>query len=433
MSPTTGTPLTYATSVALAQRVTDTTSGPARLLLCPAPVRDVVSFRGSFWTGIDLSTDDDLAQGLAVDLLDKGTRGRDRFEIAEALEGRGAQLHFYADNLRVGFAGRALKEDLADVLQLLAEQLREPALDADEFEKERRQAVAAVRRAKDSTAGRATGALTRRLYGPSHPNVVPEPDVELARLQALTPERIRAFHAAHFGPDRLTLAFAGDLNPPQIEAGVQAHFGDWAPTGAVARFDPEASPEAPGRSEVSIADRPNLDVRLGHPVALRRDDPAFVAAHAGVFALGGNFSSRLMQTVRDEMGLTYGIGAGLHNVAVEHVGHFLLYASLSTDRLEEGLRAARAVVEQFVEEGVGEAELAQVKTTLTGQNAVGMATTSGLATRLLVNAERGFGVSYLDGYADRINGLTVEAVNRAIRLHVRPADLHTAVAGTLPQ
>src|SRR5688572_17498239 len=191
----------------LQARVVDVPAGPARLLMCTAPVRDVVSFRGSFRTGPDLSSNDDMAQQLAVDLLDKGTRVRDRFAVAAELEGRGAQLHLYADNLRVGFAGRSLQDDVRVVLELLLEQLLQPAFPEDEFDKERRQAIAAVRRSMDSTAGQATGALTRRLYAPAHPNYVPEPAAELERLSGISLDEVANYHATHFGPDSLMLAF----------------------------------------------------------------------------------------------------------------------------------------------------------------------------------------------------------------------------------
>ena len=61
-----------------------------------------------------------------------------------------------------------------------------------------------------------------------------------------------------------------------------------------------------------------------------------------------------------------------------------------------------------------------------------MATTSGVAARLLVNAERGFDVGYLDRYPELIHALTPEAVTEAVRRHVRPDDLHEAIAGTMP-
>jgi predicted Zn-dependent peptidase len=171
---------------------------------------------------------------------------------------------------------------------------------------------------------------------------------------------------------------------------------------------------------------------MGHALDLRRDHPDWHAAHAAAFALGGNFSSRLMRVVRDEQGLTYGIGASLHNVAVEHDGHLLIHASLSAERLDEGLAAIGDVIGGFVDAGVAPEELERVQSTLAGQHVVALATTSGIAARLLVNAERGFEVAYLDRYPDEIRSLTVQQVNDALRRYIRPGDLHTAVAGSFP-
>ena len=415
----------------LAPRTAETPAGPARLLLLPTGVRDVVSFRGSFETAPDLGADDDVVQGVLASVLDKGTRTRDRFEIADALEGRGARVSFYSDGLRVGFAGRALRDDLPDVLALVAEQLREPALDADEVDKAVVRAVAGVRRSRESTGAQASGALARRLYDPAHPNYVLEPDAELALVEAVTPDAVRAYHAAHVGSDGLVVAVVGDV-PDATEAAVADAFGGWEPHGRTARFDATASPQPPGRVTVEMADRRNLDVYLGHAVDLRRDSPDFLAAYAGVYALGGNFSGRLMQAVRDEQGLTYGVGASLGGPSVEHDGHVRVQVTLSQENLDRGVAATRAEVEGFVADGVSADALAQTQTTLAGLHVVGLATTGGLAARLLVNAERGFDVGYLDRYPDLVRDLTPEEVTAAVRRHLRPADLHVSVAGTLP-
>lgn len=416
----------------LAERVHETTAGPARLLLLPTDVRDVVSFRGSFDTGPDLGENDDLTQAILSDLLDKGTRRRDRFEIAEALDGRGASVSFYSDSIRMGFAGRALRDDLADVLAIVAEELREPALDPEEVQKAVVRAVAGVRRARESTSAQASGAFARRLYPPSHPNYRLDPEIEIELLEAITPESVRAYHEAHVGADAFTVALVGDLPEAGIERVFADAFGGWASTGREAAYAAHADPEPPGRTVVEIADRRNLDVRIGHAVDLQRQSPDFLGAFAGVFALGGNFSSRLMQTVRDEQGLTYGVDARLRASPNEHDGYVRVGISLSQENLERGIAAVRKEVETYVAEGITADALRQTQTTLAGQHVVALATTGGLAARLLVNAQRGFDVGYLDRYPDLVHALTEAEVNEALRRYVRPEDLQVAIAGTVP-
>ena len=372
-------------------------------------------------------------QDLVADLLDKGTREPDRFEIAEALEDRGARLSFYSDGLRAGFAGRCLRDDLDAVLELLAEQLLHPAMDADEVEKARRKAVASVRRATESTGAMANGAYSRLVYGPDHPNHVLAPEAEIARLEALTPEAVRAYHAAHFGSDGLILAMVGDVEPEPLAGRVRETLGGWAPHGRTATFAETALPPEAEREAVEMADKQNLDVRIGHAVSVRRSDASFLPLFAGVFALGGNFSGRLMQTVRDEQGLTYGVSARLAGVAVEHDMDLRVSISLSQENLERGIEATRAVVRDWVASGIEADELARTQTTLVGQHAVALAATGGLAARLLVNAERGFAVDYLDEYAEEVQALTPEAVNAVLRERIEPEIFAEVAAGSMPE
>lgn len=415
-----------------ADRVLDASAGPARVLSLRTGVRDAVSFRGSIDTSPDLAACDDLTQAVLSDLLDKGTRLRDRFAIAEALDGRGASLSFYSDGLRMGFSGRALREDLPAVLALAAEALRQPSLDAEEVDKAVTRAVAGVRRARESTATQASGALARRLFPSDHPNYVLEPSAELDYLSGITAEAVRQYHADRVGSDALTITVVGDLPDAGVEGVVAEAFGGWAATDRQPTFSSAALGAAPGRAVVEIPDRRNLDVRLGHAVAVRRQSDDFLPTYAGVYALGGNFSSRLMQTVRDEQGLTYGVHALLRASSDDHDGVVRVGISLSQENLERGIEAVRHEVRQFVEEGVTAEALAPTQTTLAGQHVVALATTGGIAARLLVNAQRGFDVGYLDRYPDLVRALTPEAVTAAVREHVRPDELHVAVAGTLP-
>lgn len=417
----------------LAERVHEADAGGVRVLALPTPAEHVVSFRASFRTLPDLAAGEGLVQELCVDLLDKGTRRRDRFALAEALELRGARLTFGADGLRCGFAGRCLRDDLPEVLALAAEQLREPTFDAEEFRKAKTRRAARLRHALEDTATQARGLLTRRLFGADHPNHQPDPKAELARLETLDVEAVRTFHAEHVGASGAIVALAGDLDPVTATETVQAVLGDWPPPRKGAPFAETAAPEPPARAAVPMADRPNLDVRLGHALALRRDSDDFLALHAGVFALGGNFSARLMRTVRDEQGLTYGIGAALSGVTVEYDGYLVVSVSLSREHLERGIAATLDEVRRFVEEGIAPEELAEKQDTLAGSFTVGLATTTGLAGALLVNAERGFPVTYLDRYPDLVRALTPEDVGAAVARHLQPEALHVVVAGTLPE
>jgi zinc protease len=415
-----------------AERVHEATCGAAHVWMLPTPVDRVVSFRGSFETRPDFGAGEELEQKLMTMMLDKGTRQRDRFAMAEALEDRGAQLGFSADGLRCGFSGRVLRDDLPDVLALLAEQLQEPLLDEDEFVKVKAQHAASLRRALDRTSTQAAGALARRLFPTDHPNYRPSEAAMLDRLDALTIEDVRAYHAEHVGARGFEIALVGDLDPNGVTAAIADTLGGWTTVSEKAPFATAAVPEAAGRVEVPISDRQNLDVRMGQAVGVRRDDEDYLPLYVGNYILGGNFSARLMSTVRDEQGLTYGIGSSLSGIDTEYDGFWRIAVTLSGDALERGIEATLEQARRFVRDGVTADELAEKQTTLTGAYKVGLATTGGLAAALLRNAERGFDIDYLDRHPGLVEALTVGEVNGAVRRHLDAEALHIAVAGTLP-
>lgn len=415
-----------------AERIEERQVGPCRLLMLKTPVRSVVTWKASFKSHPNFSENEDLLQGLAVSLLDKGTQHRDRFEIAEELENRGAQVQFDSDGLHVDVSGRSLSHDVSDVLALAAEQLREPLFDAGEFEKSRSRMVASIQRSMESTGSQALGALTRRLYSPAHPNFTPEPSDRVTRLSELDVDRVRHYHERHFGSNELTFVVVGDFDEAQIENTVRSHFGDWKPHEIAGRFEAVPGEADPGRTEIPIPDKQNVDVRIGHVLDVLRDDADYIPIYLANYVLGGNFSARLMQVIRDEMGLTYGIRSGLYGISTEYSGHWQVAVTLSTENLERGVDATIGEVRRFVDEGLTEAELDDKKTTVVGSFKVGLATTGGLAGTLLKNAERGFDVGYLDRFPEEVQSVTLEHANEVVRSHIHPDRLHVAMAGMLP-
>ena len=405
-----------------AGRVVERTIGPCRLLVLP-----VVSWRGSFRTYPDFNSGEDLLQDLTVTLLDKGTERRDRFAVAAVLEDRGAQLSFSGNNYRVEVTGRALRSHLPDVFEVMAEQIRHPLFDATEFEKAQAQVAAALHRSLESTRKQANGALRRRLYPAAHPNYAPEPEVQLARLEQLTVDDVRRFHRRHFGATELILAVVGDVDADVVAEVVEHHLAGWEAHELESGFDDASG----GQTTVSMPEKQNVDVRLGHALSVRRQDDDYLPLYLASYILGGNFSARLMATIRDEMGLTYGIGSGLVDVSTEYDGHWQVAVTLSQENLERGIEATREQVETFVREGATADELAEKKTTVTGSFKVALATTGGLATSLLRNAERGFPLDYLDRFPHLVDQIGLDQLNAAVREHLDPHQLHLAQAGHL--
>lgn len=420
-------------SASLASRVRDRHVGHCQLLTLATPVNDFVSFRASFVTNPDFGAGDDIIQDLAVAMLDKGTQQRDRFELSGMIEELGASLDVFADGLFVEAVGKALTKDLPTVLNVLSEMLREPLFDPEEFEKVRAMTVAQLQHQLEKTSSQAGSALKRQLFPEDHPNYAPRTETLIEQAQSASLEDVKAYFDAHVGARELRMAVVGDLDHDAVESAVSASFDGWEPHGSDPIHATEAAPKDAGRSLVPMADRSNIDVNIGHALDMYRGDDDYEAFYVANFILGGNFSARLMNEVRDEKGLTYHISSSIAGISTEHQGAWRAVVTLSTEAFEEGVEATIDVIREYVRDGITEEELDTVKTTITGSFVVGLATTNNLAKTILTNAERGFDVEYIDRFPEIINGLTKEEVNAAIRRHIQPENLHVAAAGAFPE
>jgi len=415
----------------LSDRMIRRESDGMALYAIPSPMKDVISFGGSIRTWPDQSAGAGIVQDLAVALLDKGTRRRDRFAIADLIDNRGARLSFQSNATRISFFGRALKEDFDLVIELLADQLRDPLFDPAEFEKARARFIGDIRRSMENPSALAHGALMRQMFQPSQPNYAFTPEARLEAVERLTVDDVTQFYAAHAGRREFTMAVAGDVGDGALLGTVVDRFRDWCvPTAA---FDVETSGmDRPAeRVEVYVPDKQNVDVRLGHWLPLRRGHQDYLPLSLGTFILGGNFSSRLMTYVRDRRGLTYGIQSALSGMTTEYDGYWRISVTLSPDKLEEGIEATLGETGRFVEDGPTEEEVEDAKTTIIGAYEVDLASTDGLVGSLLTNIWRGLGPDYVDQFPLDVAQVDADSINEAIRSYLRPQMLHAVVAGSV--
>lgn len=418
-------------SAGIAEKATRSKVAGVDLITYPMGVEDVVTVVGSLPAGDAYAIAGNIsAASLVGAMLDKGTTRQDKFAIAKQLDSVGAQLSFSVGSQTASIHGVALKKDVPRLIRLLAEQLRYPAFSADEFAKAKTQFEGALRPALEDTKFRADEAFSRLAYPEGHPNRQFEVSQWLEASRKLTLEEAKAFHAKYYGPAHLTLIFVGDVDAPLIRKEIASAFAGWKGGVDVSRTIEGAVPRAPTEQTVALRDKASVSVVLGQATGLRYQDADRLPLAVGTAILGSGFTSRLMSTVRDQEGLTYGIGAGLtEDTFVD--GRWTISASFAPTLLEKGVASTRRELERWWRDGVTASELEARKTNMVGAYQVGLATTAGMAGAMLQTVNRGKPLAWLDQYPKAIEALTVEQVNTAIRKHLDPAKMALVEAGTL--
>lgn len=422
---------TFAQS-SMAEQITRTTIAGIDVIVFPTGVQDVVTFTGSFHAGDRFApAGKSMLPTLVGEMIDKGTVHRDKFAIAQALDGVGARLSFGVGGSTLTINGKCLSQDLPMVIGILAEQLREPAFSADELAKAKTQLRGVFTQQMDDTDARAEQAFAAAIYPPDHPNHQVSFRELIDSLDAITVDDLKAFHATYYGPASFTLVAVGDLDLPALQAAVGKSFAGW--TGGVVAPDvlPASSMDSAPKQVVRLADKANVSVRWGQATGLRYDHPDAMALKVAAAVLGRGFTGRLMANVRDKEGLTYGIWSNVYADSMTD-GHWMIGANFSPELLDQGIASTKRQFDLWYEQGVTEQEVANVKSDLIGYYKVGLATTGGMAGAILTAVQRGYDLDWLDEYPRAVEALTAEQVNAVIQRRLDPAKMVLIEAGTVP-
>jgi zinc protease len=405
------------------------------LLVLKTGVKDVVTLRGSLPAGDAAAKNGNVALAtLAGEMLDQGTTRQNKFAIAEQLEAVGATVSFSVDNDMLVIRAKCLSKDVPLVVRLIAEQLRSPAFDPEEFARLKTRLAGAFQRQLESTDARALEAFNQAAYPREHPNRVATVRQFLAALESARLEDVKAFHAKHYGPKGLTLVLVGDVEAANAQNTVQQSFAGWTGGGAVIRSAQPAQPPSDVRQVQTLFmdEKPSVSIVWGQPTGLKHSDPDALPLRVGTAILGSGFTGRLLATIRDKEGLTYGIGARMANDTFND-GEWRIIGTFAPELLDQGIASTQRELQAWHSKGVTARELDERKTNLAGIFKIQLSTTEGAAETILQTVQRGYDLTWIDEYPAKVQALTLEQVNGAIKRHLDPAKMVLVRAGTVPE
>lgn len=409
--------------------------GGARLAVLANHHAPTVTVAGTLLAGTACADDGRFTvPGVTAAMLERGTRRRDRLELARDLEDHGLQLGVHASGATPGvvsFSGQGLSEHLGLLTAALLELLRAPAFPAAELDRLREQVLASLVREREETYPAAFAALSRALYPRGYPLYRRTVEERRDELVELTRSDLEAFHRRVYGPASLVLAVVGRVDDRAVRDLVARLLEGWEGGLAESPAWPEPARHPASRALIQIEDRPNLDVFLGHAGRLRRDDPDHPAALVANSVLGqSTLTSRLGQAVRDREGLSYGIYSRFFGT-LHLPGPWATFFSVSPTNLARAEQLARQIIADYVAAGPTAAEVDEERQAQAGAYRVGLATNSGIARELVSTLTLGQPVGNLDSYPERLLAVTRDEVMAAIQRHLEPARLVLSAAGSV--
>lgn len=361
---------------------------------------------------------------MTADLLTSGAGDLDQQGFARELEDRSISLGFSAgtDTLQGGL--RLLARDADRGADLLALALTKPRFDSRDVERVRARILQGIAQEDANPQTLARRAFAKAALG-DHP-YARQSRGTADTVRAITIDDLRGQLAKRYARDNLVVAAVGDVTPERLGQLLDRAF-DALPAKAETVEIPRIEITGPART--LIIRRPGTQTfAIFGQQGIERDDPDFYAAALVNYVLGGGgFNSRLMLSVREREGLTYGVGTGLavYDRAAIVQGSF----SSENGRIARAMELVRADWARMGEEGPTDAELQGAKDYLNGSFPLQFDRSDRIARLLVAARLDGRGRDWFDERKRRIDAVTPDQARRAARRLYDPAKMIVVLAG----
>ncbi|MFH7024414.1 MAG: M16 family metallopeptidase [Heteroscytonema crispum UTEX LB 1556] len=404
-----------------------TLSNGLRVLLLPDKSTPTVTLSGYIKAGTEFDPEDKagLASLVAENLM-SGTKTKDVFAIAKALEERGASLDFETYREGVQIQGHSLAGDLPVLLETLTDVVKNATFPSQELKLTREQALTDLKQELDEPAEVAIRTFSQLIYPKKHPlHTFPTEE----SLQRIRRQDVINFKNQHYRPDGTVLALVGDFDLAKVRSLIKKEFGNWQVSGQPPslKYPTVSMPNTIVRVNPVLPGKAQAITYMGN-AAINRKDPRFYSSLVLNQILGGDtLSSRLGAEVRDRQGLTYGIYSYFQ--AGKNVGIFSIEMQTSPEDAGKAIASTRNMLQQIHTLGVTPEEVETAKRTLIGNYIVSLANPEELTNSILMNAVYGLDREELSLFTEKIQKVNLAEVNQAARELLHPDKIVVVTAG----
>jgi predicted Zn-dependent peptidase len=355
---------------------------------------------------------------LTAAMLDEGTTTRSARELALAAENMGTTL-----SATCGWDGsyvsvQCLTPHFDASLDLAVDILSQPAFPQEELSRVHAQTLASLLAERDSAESRAYRAFLKAMYGEGHPYRLPIDGAERT-VTSLSRDDLVSFHRGFYRPTRAAWVVAGDIDPDDLARRIEERLSAWNGDAASLADVPAALPVAQPR--VILVDRPGAPqavIQVGQ-TGLARHHEDYVNLIMFNQILGGQFSSRLNEKLREAKGFTYGVRSRFD--FRRGAGPFHISASLQSDRLAEALVDLRTEVKDLLgSRPPTQAELDDARRALIEGQARHFETPSALVARYADLFVHQLPLDEHARLAERLATVTTDSLVAAGHQHVHP-------------
>lgn len=358
-------------------------------------------------------------------LIQKGTQDCPFDQFSEKLEYAGASVFAEVGEEHTGIGIRMLSKSKDEILPLFIDMIRKPKMDMQEFKRIQKEMLTSLQAEAVEPSIIANRHFYVELAGKGHPAGRFHTIESIRKLQF---EDIRSFYEGHIVPYGCILAIAGDFDPTEFKTAYLDSFTNW---NSVKMVQVSSAPVVTSsKAAFRLIDKPDTTqttLVIGHAVTGEASPDRNNMALANYVFGAGNFSSRLMTSIRSKVGRTYGISSQV--AAERYFGAFTITTSTQNSQLELMIDAILEQFRDFCSNGIRLEELENAKRFAIGNMAFQLEGIGNIAEKLLWLRFYNYPNSFIEGFDQMINAITLDSVNASIKSIFSPDKLIFVAVG----
>ncbi|MBD0369314.1 MAG: insulinase family protein [Pyrinomonadaceae bacterium] len=359
----------------------------------------------------------------------KGTKRRSALDIAIESDRLGGNLDAFTMHEMTGFTMKVADRGVEKAFDLVSDMLLQPRFEREDLEREQKVIIEEMKMVED-TPDEFLGELFNAAYFPGHPLGRPIEGTE-ATVSSFDRDRTADFHAREFVPANMVVAAAGNIEHAAFIKTVENAFRHLkARAESVSEGADYAGAPKPA-APILIERKSELEqahLLIAAPWTDARHEDRFAASLLANI-IGGTTSSRLWQSIREERGLAYAVGAGASSYT--DAGVFHIYAGTSPEQLDEVVDLSLAELRRVVRESVTEDELRLAKDQTVSSILLGLESSNvragALARQEIIHGRR----ITPDEIIRRLEEVSIEDVHRVAQEYFRTEAMSLAALGDL--
>lgn len=284
-----------------------------------------------------IADDPEGKSGLAsftADMLDEGAAGKSSLQLADEINYLGVRISTFSRWHKTGLNLHSPLSKFDDALKIAAEILLRPDFPQSELDRIRKERLTAILQWHDQATTIAGVAFQKFLFGNDHPYGRPTMGNELS-LKSFARDDFKNFHAKYFKSNNAYIVVVGDITKDQLVPKLESVFGKWEKGDVPVAKLKEA--EQVKKRVVYLIDKPGSAqsvISIGRIGTDRLTLDYFPITVMNTI-LGGSFTSRLNNNLREQHGYTYGAGSAFD--MRPYAGPFVARSSVQTEVTDKAL------------------------------------------------------------------------------------------------